>query len=109
MAQTVAYCSGHVNSVEAVNDPMPTDPLQLPAPPAPRRLAALTGRLKGQPATVEWVGTDGARQTERYGGYDATLEIARQLEYLALGRADRILLDDGGIVDGPLLRREIEG
>ncbi len=89
---------------------MRAEPAALPrTPPVPHALAALSGRDREQPATVEWRDEEGAGHRETYSCYVATLEIAKQLEYLALGHADRIILADGGIVDGPFLRREIEG
>lgn len=99
-----------MNKTEAVNNTMSTDHLQLPAaPPAPTALAALTGCLREQPAMVIWLDENGFPHAESYGCYDAALEIAKQLEYLCLGHADRIILADNSIIDGPLLRREIEG
>jgi hypothetical protein len=77
-------------------------------PGAPCLLAALTGRDREQPATVEWTEGTGCAHLTGFSCYDAALELAREVEDLLFGRADRIVLADGGIVDGPLLRREIE-
>lgn len=74
----------------------------------PRQLAAMTGRDREQAATVEWRDEHGTEHRDAYSCYDAALELAREVEDLQFGRADRIILADGGIIDGPLLRREIE-